>query len=330
MEKLKRGFTVLELLVVLVAVTIIASVGIYTLSSLKDFYDYFKSVSLLNEAKKKIEDYYRTHVFEVNSNPGFRYGNCTINTLLNFVPRAASLTDPTLGCLGQIIPDVYDHKGSNFRIFIQNGVDPQGRFQFKRILLVMTGSPINLPPGSVGFNPDGSVRCRGDFTCVAIDGFAITEEVYMKELEFLGEIASAFRAYKDARYAADPTKNPLIYRYSNSGSNIDYYDVNGIIPNTCSSGGTTVLFYNGYVVNSSLFTGTNNCFVNLSNLNVSFLAGFNLVSPSGFPVYFDNTGPSVSNPDNQIATYGSIVGGYNALLFSCMDVNSCIVFPILH
>jgi prepilin-type N-terminal cleavage/methylation domain-containing protein len=356
----ERGFTLPEVIVSLVVLMIIIGSVIPLFQKIYEFYQDLSMKEQLKQAKKNIEDFYRANIFMINSttlesrsgyNISIPLGNGKyFYTNLDYIPLYQSNGDPS-GLLA-FMANPYDGGMSNIRVYITPLVkDSSNQFSYRDIYLIWRKNSRASVQSNIrrDFNGRYVVDCDPQEYCVKIDGYLITSEVWKKTTDQVVNIANRFTKYAEEKYAADPTKNALMYYLANTdtngknskdcanggGQSYCYFSEQSEIKNTCLVGGRNGTLtvrtidgdYSASVYNYGL--SSNSCFTDVGNPNLyggtPLVASFESINPAGAPILYDNGGSSVRNPEN-LGT-GNL-SGYNAILFTCISDNSCIVYRI--
>lgn len=390
----ERGFTIPEILVSLVVLMIIIGSIIPFFQKIYEFYQDLSMKEQLKQAKKNIEDFYRANIFMINSNrldnvwkftvysangsyptvaiplgngkyfysylnylPAYENGS-SVQLVINGVNVIAADGSGNPSGLLAFMANPYDGGMSNIRVYITPLMkDNSNQFSYRDIYLIWRKNSTASVYSNIRQDANGRyvVDCDPQEYCVKIDGYLITSEVWKKTTDQVVSIANRFTKYAEEKYAADPTKNALMYYLANSDTNwinssncnpgtaSCYFSEQSDIRNTCLVPGrdnrltvkTNDGDYTVYVDNYGL--SPKSCFVNVGDANLygrpglnspnvtPLVASFEGVNPAGAPILYDNGGDSVRNP--QTLGIGNL-SGYNAILFTCISDNSCIVYRV--
>jgi len=298
--------------------------------------------------------YFYSYLYHI---PAYRDSGRDIGLVINGVDLVNANGSGNPSGLLAFMSNPYDGGMSNIRVYITPLMrDSSNQFSYRDIYLIWRKNS-TFPVQSKIVGPDANGRyvvdCDPQEYCVKIDGYLITSEVWKKTTDQVVNIANKFTKYAEERYAADPTKNALMYYLANSDTNwinssncnpgtaSCYFSEQSEIRNTCLVPGrdnslivkTNDGDYKVSVDNYGL--SPNSCFVDVGNVNLygylngpnvtPLVASFESINPAGAPILYDNGGYSVRNPE-RLGT-GNL-SGYNAILFTCISDNSCIVYRI--
>lgn len=332
-----RGFSLVELLVALVVLSLLSVAFISLGSSLADYMGDIFSRRQAQELKEKIEKFYEEYPSVVNTNGVVRLPNgCELG--LNggaFIPLSQVRVQTGAcgpGGLYYFDSRVYDYKNSNLRVLVSPLLF-NGRYRYRHIYLVYTKGARRGVFSRV--NPDGSIFCHPQEECYQVNGEEITGKVYQRAEDLVNYVAGTLQNYAFSRYTADATKNPLVYRLaganSGGGNNRNctnpecYYDAGSVIAPSCGRVGTGLI---------RTTDGKRQIVLPFSVRNVlgsNPYASVNVLAPSLFTqdynvIYLSNCSvirnslPRV--PENvDVANFG----GWNAVVFACISEEDCIV-----
>lgn len=298
----KKGFTIIELLVVTVTLIILTAVMSKGLSKLYKWYEKQQTEKRLNAIEQGLEAYYKSQAFLVDSNardqlfiqwPGSNV-RVTINnnTNIDSTPMANLLARGYIA----LAPAEIEKDGfkNPFRIFISNRLN-NGLVQYKVIAIVSPG-PNGILETSFNSN-DGTLVVGGDDMAVVVDGETIEYNKYQDTLERMKKYVHYLSDFFFLAYSSDPSKNIAIDHFINARRNQsppsddqqaenELVDINGF-PNSCNI--------------------SSNCLATAQQLGISIGSGSIADQTSAWYIsgnqnqtyiYIDNDGNNVRSPDN--------------------------------
>ena len=224
--------------------------------------------------------------------------------------------------------NLLDRNGVPFRIYITPlQEDPQGRFAYRDIYIVdgegRTAPVASYPSCEITSSGYYSCRfvCAPDETCVKVDGYRITLELYKKTEKQLESMARQVQVYAQQLYAQDPQKD-VLRDYLSHESTRGQNDLN------CSPGTVDCYYSHLSEIRNTTLYGTSNRTESFNGYSVTWLApnGARLGYASSIPfltetvtpfharIYYDNSSSLVRTPENT-----SNHAGYTMLFYTPVD-----------
>lgn len=237
------GFTILEVLVVFIVLSVVMVVVMRVGEVFYDFFGRLRDEQKMEALRKKIERFYRENVVYVNSRvDAIKFSNgCEFTTFLGYKPRAKVKSVCDLGGLIYFDSEPYDYRGVNFRVLV-TPLLYNGLFHYRDIYVINTRGRRGV---SLSRFEGGRFICGVGEVCLKISGEDITREYYQKKMDELYKVADILQGYALSKYAQDTTKNILMYRFAKRSrdgvNNLNcqgwdlrcLYDGTSILENSC-------------------------------------------------------------------------------------------------
>ena len=234
--KLQRGFTLIEVLVSLVLITLISVAVMGSLGPWLSFKEKLDTQKKLTDAQAAITLAYTANAMSIDSNgaqviqlanggqmvsSAIQNGRC-VNNLATWQAISSFLPEgPTNSSL--------DGFQQPLCVFISNQLStssPGATLYYHVIAIVSLGTAGVLNPGTNFNYQTGALNTAGDNTGILVNGYAVQSDKLAQTQKTLDKLSSAYETYFTSQYLSTASRDVTIDYFSNAS------DPNGSIPST--------------------------------------------------------------------------------------------------
>lgn len=248
------GFSFLELTVVLVVLSLITTTVLDTFGPWVAYRARVETEKRLAEAHSAIDTAYRADAPSVEGDPGPRlvFGSGTIDQALpdaNGVCQSTAATFAPVARFASASASVLgrDGSGAPLCVFVtpRQSASVAGTTLYYHVVAVVSpgenGVIESAASCATGLSATGSLSLCGDDRGVLLDGYGLALANFRATQVRIERVAAAYQAYYTARFQADPTRNPAVDYFANSGTPASLWDGAGAMPPTGTCAGPVPL-----------------------------------------------------------------------------------------
>ncbi|MEM0174169.1 MAG: prepilin-type N-terminal cleavage/methylation domain-containing protein [Sulfolobaceae archaeon] len=317
--KSQKGFTIVELLIVLAVLTILIALSIGGITKLQNLYRRTETQNYLNAMASGLQACYSERAWVIDNASYLGQASLNVDTGANGTIDTINNDTPTIagGQPNQAWLDIgktfftlpyenmiRDAWGNPYYIFVSQPLGNQDGIMYRVIAIVSLGSSHKLQ--STFNTATGALTLGGTNIGVTISGASIETQKYQDTINLLNQYVKYLDQTFATLFQSDPTKNIAVDHFvstDQTGTVTPYTDPNSGIKNSC-------------------YISPSNCLATVSQANIALSTSENdqmnaWYYPSASPtsltqmsIYIDNWSSSVRQPNNSMPPYTAHIISY--------------------